>query len=418
MKIILRRTIIFTLLIFNFQCSNFNSFAQSPNSWIRRADFPGTPRISSVAFSIGTKGYIGTGQDSSGNLLSDFWEYNPSSDSWTQLADFAGSARRGAVGFAIGSNGYIGTGNDGTNDLLDFWEYNSSFNSWVQKRSLGIATTNPRRDAASFAINNKGYVATGYDGTIKYSKECWQFDGDTTWIKKADVGSGAVTENWRRWAVGFAIDTTGYLGCGFNYSQDWRKDFWRYNAGTNTWTQVANYGGTARSNAIGFSVQGKGYVGTGTDMYFRNDFWQFDPANNSWLQVADYPAGTILGGIGFSINGSGYAGLGRDSLAYRNDFWQYTPDSTIGINEFPGSIPDAYLFPNPCAEKLTVESFVMTRINTITVYNSAGEKIAVPFYFLKNHQALEINTSSLSPGQYFLILQSDKGKVVKKFVKD
>ena len=33
----------------------------------------------------------------------------------------------------------------------------------------------------------------------------------------------------------------------------------------NTWTQKANFGGTARSLAVGFSIDNKGYVGTGSD---------------------------------------------------------------------------------------------------------------------------------------------------------
>ena len=40
----------------------------------------------------------------------DFWEYDPAANTWTQKADFGGTARYGAVGFSIGSKGYIGTG--------------------------------------------------------------------------------------------------------------------------------------------------------------------------------------------------------------------------------------------------------------------------------------------------------------------
>ena len=40
----------------------------------------------------------------------DFWEYDPVANTWTQKADFGGAARDSAVGFSIGSKGYIGTG--------------------------------------------------------------------------------------------------------------------------------------------------------------------------------------------------------------------------------------------------------------------------------------------------------------------
>ena len=40
----------------------------------------GIERYWSVAFTTGNMGYIGTGQDSLGNNLNDFWQYYPSSD--------------------------------------------------------------------------------------------------------------------------------------------------------------------------------------------------------------------------------------------------------------------------------------------------------------------------------------------------
>ena len=44
----------------------------------------------------------------------DFWEYDPTANTWTQKADFGGTARKNAVGFSIGTKGYIGTGCDGS----------------------------------------------------------------------------------------------------------------------------------------------------------------------------------------------------------------------------------------------------------------------------------------------------------------
>ena len=67
-----------------------------------------------VGFSIGSKGYIGTGLLIVTFHFKDFWEYDPATNTWTQKADFGGTARTNAVGFSIGSKGYIGTGNDGS----------------------------------------------------------------------------------------------------------------------------------------------------------------------------------------------------------------------------------------------------------------------------------------------------------------
>lgn len=411
-----------TLLILCFQFSIFNCLAQAPNSWTQKANFPGVPRIGSVAFTIGTKAYVGTGQDSSGNLLHDFWEYDFLTNAWSPLANFAGSARRGAVGFSIGNKGYIGTGYDSTGNVKDFWEYDPSSNSWVQKNNIGgNVNTNARKDATAFAIGSKGYVIAGYDGTIYYNKECWQYDGDTTWIKKVDLGNtGSSVSMGRRWASSFAFDTTAYVGCGFNYSQDWKKDFWRYNVNTNSWTQVADFGGTARSSAVAFSMNGKGFIGTGNDSYYRNDFWEYNPASNTWIQVADYAGGAITGGIGFSLDGIGFAGLGRDSIGFRNDLWAYTPDSTIGINELSMQHFDVTVFPNPvnkyvvCSWHLPVGSKVGLTIRDVTGKKMFSDQLKTSN--LKCQTKIEV--SNFPCGLYFLELLSGKERVVKKFVKE
>jgi hypothetical protein len=45
-------------------------------------------------------------------------------------------------------------------------------------------------------------------------------------------------------------------------------------AGADSWTQKDDFGGTVRSNAVGFSIGGKGYIGTGSDGSFCKDFWE------------------------------------------------------------------------------------------------------------------------------------------------
>jgi N-acetylneuraminic acid mutarotase len=389
------------IVIFIFQFSIFNSFSQ-PNTWTQQASFPGMPRVGAVSFTIGSKAYVGTGQDSSSNLLADFWEYDPATNMWTQLADFGGTPRRGAVGFSFGSKGYIGTGSDSTGLRKDFWEYDPVSGSWTQKTAIGgSATTNARKDAAAFQVNNFGYVVSGYDGSINSSKECWQYDGDTTWIRKADLGTSS-SNSQRRWAVGFAIDTIGFIGCGFNSSQDWKKDFWKFNPANNTWTQKADFGGSARASAVSFTIGRKGFIGTGNNDQPCNDFWQYDPASNVWNPVADYPGGAIAAGIGFSVNGTGYAGLGTDTLSFRNDLWSYTPDSTIGINEpLPGKF-NVRIFPNPFRSSGTLqietEHPVQPGEFTFTLFDSNGNKIREES-IRKNSWTLE--RKNLASGIYF-----------------
>src|SRR5262249_1062324 len=98
-----------TLSILHF-VKDFWKYNQGTNTWIQVADFGGTPRYDASCFTIGNKGYVGTGFDQSSPFYTDFWEYNPSSDTWLQMTDFPGGARQAGVGFAIGNHGYMGTG--------------------------------------------------------------------------------------------------------------------------------------------------------------------------------------------------------------------------------------------------------------------------------------------------------------------
>ena len=141
----------------------------SAQTWTKKTDFGGTARQLAVGFSIGTKGYIGTGSNSSG-YVKDFWEYDPATNAWTQKADFGGTERESAVGFSIGSKGYIGTGYDG-NYREDFWEYNPATNAWTQKTDFGGEA---RSAAVGFSIGSKGYIGTGDDGG-SFKKIFWEY---------------------------------------------------------------------------------------------------------------------------------------------------------------------------------------------------------------------------------------------------
>ena len=57
-----------------------------------------------------------------GDVNRETWEYSPATNSWSMAEEFSGSSRRFTVGFSIGDRGYLGTGTNGTN-FKDFWEY-------------------------------------------------------------------------------------------------------------------------------------------------------------------------------------------------------------------------------------------------------------------------------------------------------
>ena len=301
-----------TLIIFLLLLST-HSAALSDGGWNQISDLRGSSRDGAVGFTIGSRGYIGTGYD--GSWRSDFWEYNPNSDTWRQRAVFGGGGRRGAAGFSVGNRGYIGTGYNGS-WRKDFWEYNPSSNTWTQKADFAGRA---RESAVGFSIGNKGYLGTGWEG--ENLEDFWEYNpANNSWTQKADFAGTA-----RSAAVGFSIDNKGYIGTG--YDGEWRRDFWEYDPSSNTWTRRADLGGTARLGAVGFSIDGKGYIGTGLDVNWsgeKRDLWEYDPSSNTWRQRTEFGGVSRFAAVGFSIGDKGYIGTGWVG-ATLDDVWEYDP---------------------------------------------------------------------------------------------
>jgi hypothetical protein len=339
------------------------------DTWTQKTSFGYITRFYAVGFSIGSKGYIGTGDNYTGILHKDFWEYDPADDTWTQKADFGGIGRAGAVGFSIGSKGYIGTGHgydSGSYSLTkDFWEYDPAANSWTKKADFGGTA---RAYAVGFSIGSKGYIGTGQDDTSSKKQDFWEYDpAVNSWTKKADFG-GAV----RGWAVGFSIGSKGYIGTGGDYNGSIYQDFWEYDPVLNAWTKKADFGGTARHSAVGFSIGSKGYIGMGIGGGFEKNFWEYDQTGDTWTRNADFSGTQRATAVGFSIGSKGYIGTGYLSDISFNDFWEYEPADRI---------PDKFKFLTKIAMPLntliTSNTITVSGINATTPISISGGEYSI-----------------------------------------
>ena len=112
---------------------DFWEYDPASDVWAKKADFGGSTRFSAVAFVVNGFAYVGTGYLTGwGNEgEKDFWKYDPAANAWTRVTDFFGGksfghdyGQRGrAVAFTIGTKAYVGTGEGGLFDNTDFWEY-------------------------------------------------------------------------------------------------------------------------------------------------------------------------------------------------------------------------------------------------------------------------------------------------------
>jgi N-acetylneuraminic acid mutarotase len=305
-----------------------------PSTWVQKQNFGGAGRMGAVGFSIGTKGYMGTGYN--GVALNDFWEYDPATGSWsqkatmnigrafgvglaiqtsangpvkgyiglgsyspgndwweydvplntwTQKASFIGESRSGAVAFSQGLLGYVGTGiTSGGTRLANFFSYNPSNNVWLSEPFSFPYATN---SAVAFNANGNILVGTGWNWIITGFPPILQWVVVGTFYKLQNLSSwtqvASLPGDPRQNAAAFAIGNYGYVGTGSNANGVPKNDMWRYDAVSNTWIQMANFGGSARHLAVGMAIESKGYIGTGNDGANKQDFWEFDP----------YPLGNV-----------------------------------------------------------------------------------------------------------------------------
>lgn len=312
----MKKTLLIAFTIVSGSC-----ISSAQNTWIQVDDFAGLPRSAAIGFSIGGKGYVGTGNINVTGFINDFWEYDSLNTVWSQKKDFGGNNRQNAIGFSIGGKGYLGTG-EHLHAKVDFWEYDPATDSWTQKADF---SGGKRTNAFAFSIANKGYVGTGYN-ELSNKKDFWEYDPATNiWTQKEDFGGAA-----RAGATAFSIGNKGYVGTG-NSNGIFYADFWEYNPVTNNWIQKADFGGGMRWSAAGFSIGSKGYIGTGSDGNTgMSDFWEYDPSTNQWTQKVDFGGIARVEATAFSIGGKGYMGTGATDI-YSGDFWEYTPQCAVAV---------------------------------------------------------------------------------------
>lgn len=77
--------------------------------------------------------------------------------------------------------------------------------------------------------------------------------------------------------------------------------------GQDVWTEKTSFAGAKRIFATGFSIDGKGYLGTGLlgDYTHFNDLWKYNPVTDAWTQKASLPGSARRNAVGFAIGNKG-----------------------------------------------------------------------------------------------------------------
>lgn len=249
--------------------------------WSRKADFIGGKAQGAVTFALNGEGYVCMA--SSGK---DFWKYTPATNKWTKLPNFPGKIRTDATAFTVNGKAYLVGGaqktDNGNDDLTDVWEYDPVEGQWQQKADFPGGT---RHGAVGFSIDGKGYIGIGeQSGRITYYNDLWQYNpANDKWSKMADF-----PEKGRSDAGVFVIGKNAYImfgdqGMSLKVS---KRSVYMYNSEKNTWAEMPDFPGLARTGASVFALGDRGFVfgGDNGGSQRLDDFWVFNPKNETWQQ--------------------------------------------------------------------------------------------------------------------------------------
>lgn len=394
-----------TTLFFFLVCAQI-IWAQNPNSWVQRVNFGGYKREQAVGFSIGNKGYIGTGVDTSETVLNDFWEFDPVADTWTQKADLPASGRRNAIGFGIGNKGYIGLGINSPeanlgNKLSDFWEYSPATNSWISKAAFPGAGGAGLYYATSFVLDSKGYVCGGKIGASSYVSELWEYKPSLDQWTQRQSFAGGIRYN----LSSLTIDGAAYVGLGTD-QDTYRNDWWKYSPATNSWTPAPTFIGGQRGGASTFTIGSKGYVCLGTNGGLKDDLWEFDPDAGTWSPRAYYGGSERKQAVAFAIGNSGFVGTGAGVSGKKRTIYEYIPLAALGTEEL-GTI-NTSCFPNPAVESMNF-ACNNASVKTVSLYNLEGEKLQTA---TSNENGWTCERNGLPAGSYLVLFQTENGTVI------
>jgi hypothetical protein len=283
------------------------------SQWVKKANFPDS-RITATGFSIGNYGYVGGGILDK-NDVRDFWRYDSETDMWESIDSIPAKGKVAwAVTFVINKKAYVC-------NINQLWEYNPETGNWTRKADPPAHNSVYGSSMTGFSIGNFGYVYASndlYPGSP--SNVFFQYDPETdTWTEKATCPANRMIS-----MVGFSLQGKGYIGAGNVLFSEEDQQYWEYDPKLDEWLRIADFPGEPRLGAVAFSTTNFGYVGSGqiTGANPAPDFWRYNPATDNWEQIDSIGYNT-MGAFAFTINGKGYVGGGGETQ--EGQFWEYSP---------------------------------------------------------------------------------------------
>ncbi|MFZ4683963.1 MAG: T9SS type A sorting domain-containing protein [Terrimicrobiaceae bacterium] len=392
----------------------FSAIGLLAQNWNQKSDFPGSPRMQGIAFSIANNGYYGMGRGDAG-FLQDIWKYTPQTDTWEQVASFPGVGRTGAAVAVINGKAYVGLGFANNTFYDDWYEYNPLSNTWTKKSSC---INGGRSFCAYWGFDNvsggAAFVMMGSKLNNESTSEKLKYVvSSDTWEEVSSTIPNPLAYPLYN-TVSFKWNGKGYFTSGKNASTIYSSfiEFDPLASNGKYWkTKASNvdmgYNGTA------FATGTKAYACYGDT---RNVI-VYDSVSNKTTKVVN-PLGysdPLIAPSSFVVNSVGYFLGGRLGTfgGYQNKVWSI--GTTSASSNLEVAVLDCAVFPNP------VTDFVQISINaetyqmiSIQILDMTGNLILEHLgKVLPGTNSIDVDVNQLKSGSYIIGIQAGNQKSIK-----
>ncbi|HKK39660.1 MAG TPA: kelch repeat-containing protein, partial [Cryomorphaceae bacterium] len=262
----------------------------------------------------------------------------------------------------------------------------------------------PRSSPIAFPIGEYAYVGTGRNGD-EYFDDFWKYDpGTNEWSQINDFPGGRRFE-----AIGMNIGTFGFAGLGRLQDNSFASDWWQFNPIDGEWTRRNDFVGQTRYYAVEFTLGAKGFVAAGQDqnLDYLNEVYEYSSFDDTWSQSAEVPSIPFKGAFAFSIGGEAFLGTGISSSDLRlNEMYRF---------DLPLADGHLIVYPNPAVHQIFF-SWEGESPQHLDIFDSYGRLISSSG--LENQTSHKQSLVSLPAGGYLAKFTWPDGKELSKsFIK-
>lgn len=176
-----------------------------------------------------------------------------------------------------------------------------------------------RACAMCFAADGVIYLAGGrvQNGSYPGTMLCYDTENDR-WSETATIpltprvnGTVCRTEQGVFMGLGFA-------GGSVHMDSTYLRDWWKFEPGTGTWTQLANYPAKQTAAAVSWYDGQKVWVACGFNGYTQ-EVWQYDIATDCWEKAGEESPIRVMSAVAAKCDGRYFIGTGFHNISH--SYW-------------------------------------------------------------------------------------------------